>query len=62
MSKDENGATRRDFLKHAALTAPVAAAAVATGAPKAEAAAPDAAQDGIQDTAHIRAYYESARF
>ncbi|MCB1385627.1 MAG: twin-arginine translocation pathway signal protein [Nitratireductor sp.] len=54
---------RRDFLKMAALSAPAAiAAASAAGTGRAEAAAPDPASDRIQDTAHIRAYYDSARF
>ena len=54
------GTDRRDFLKLAALSAPVAAATVATGT--AEAAVPDPSSDKMQDTAHTRAYYDSARF
>ncbi len=57
----EAAASRRDFLKAAAVAAPAAAAA-AVAAPKAAEAA-DAPRDGqIQDTAHTRAYYDSARF
>lgn len=59
MNKEE--ATRRDFLKVAATTAPVAAVAVATGT-ETEAAEPDLSSDRMQDTAHTRAYYASARF
>lgn len=59
MKKEE--ATRRDFLKVAATTAPVAAVAMATGA-QADAAEPDPTSDRMQDTAHTRAYYASARF
>ena len=59
--KPEEGASRRDFLKMAATGAPVAAVAVASGA-SAEAAQPDLSSDRLQDTAHTRAYYDSARF
>jgi len=52
---------RRDFLRLAATAAP--AVAVVTGAAgEAEAAAPDLTSDRMQDTAHTRAYYDSARF
>ena len=59
----ETHTTRRTFLG-AAATAPLAAAAVATGTEQAQAkAAPTAADDTrIQDTAHTRAYLESTRF
>ena len=59
--KKEDGASRRDFLKLAGTTAPVAAVAVATGN-QAEAAEPDLTSDKMQDTVHTRAYYDSARF
>jgi len=58
----EKPATRRDFLKLAGTAAPIAAAAVATAAGQAEAAQPDLSKGGMQDTAHTRAYYASARF
>ena len=61
MSKKEDGATRRDFLKLAGTTAPIAAVAVASGT-TAEAAAPDLTSEKMQDTAHTRAYIESAKF
>ena len=58
---EKETASRRDFLKLASASAPVAAAAVVAGAP-ADAAASDTSGDGMKDTAHTRAYYESARF
>ncbi|MFA3916555.1 twin-arginine translocation pathway signal protein [Ruegeria hyattellae] len=61
MSGKEDGASRRDFLKLATTAAPIAAVAVATGA-QAEAAEPDPSKETMQDTAHTRAYFDSARF
>lgn len=62
MSKPkEEGATRRDFLKLAGTAAPAAVAA-ATLSGKAEAAEPPVNETRIQDTAHTRAYLDSARF
>ncbi|WP_299922017.1 twin-arginine translocation signal domain-containing protein [uncultured Pelagimonas sp.] len=58
----ETKASRRDFLKMAGTTAPVAALAVATTAGEAQAAEPDLASNKMQDTAHTRAYLDSARF
>ncbi|KZY33101.1 MAG: twin-arginine translocation signal domain-containing protein [Roseovarius sp.] len=60
--KKEDGASRRDFLKLAGTTAPIAAVAVATGTSDAEAAEPDLSSDKMQDTAHTRAYFASAKF
>ncbi|WP_068114583.1 twin-arginine translocation pathway signal protein [Tropicimonas marinistellae] len=60
--KTEETASRRDFLKLAGTTAPVAAIAVAAGTTGAEAAEPDLSLEKMQDTAHTRAYYSSARF
>lgn len=60
--KKEDGATRRDFLKLAGTTAPIAAVAVASGPSDAEAAEPDLSSDKMQDTAHTRAYFASAKF
>ncbi|WP_305987774.1 twin-arginine translocation pathway signal protein [Roseibium sp. MMSF_3544] len=57
----EGGAGRRDFLKLAALSAPVAVAAT-TVAGTAEAAEVDPTSEKMQDTAHTRAYFDSARF
>ncbi|MBN8181331.1 twin-arginine translocation pathway signal protein [Roseibium aggregatum] len=57
----EEGTGRRDFLKLAAISAPVAVTTVTAGT-TAEAAEPDPASDKMQDTVHTRAYYDSARF
>ncbi len=54
--------SRRGFLKMASVTAPAAVAAVAASAGTTEAATGDKAKSGVQDTAHTRAYYDSARF
>jgi hypothetical protein len=58
----ETKATRRDFLILAGTTAPLAAVAVAAGTDTAEAAQPDLTLERMQDTAHTRAFYETARF
>ncbi len=59
---EDKGTSRRDFLKIATTAAP-AAAAVAVMAPDSAAAQPaDLSSDKMQDTAHTRAYYDSARF
>lgn len=59
----ETKATRRDFLKLAGTTAPIAAVAVATTTgTEAAAAEPDLTRETMQDTAHTRAYYAAARF
>lgn len=60
--KKEEGATRRDFLKLAGTAAPAAAVVVATSADTAEASEPDLTSDKMQDTAHTRAYFASAKF
>ena len=60
--KKEEGATRRDFLKLAGTAAPAAAVAVASTASTADAAEPDLTSDKMQDTAHTRAYFASAKF
>jgi anaerobic selenocysteine-containing dehydrogenase len=57
----EAGASRRDFLKVAAAAAPAAAVAAVAAPQTAEAAAPTG-EVRLQDTAHTRAYYDSARF
>lgn len=62
MTQKPEGANRRDFLKLAATSAPAAAVALATDAGKAEADTVDPASDKMQDTAHTRAYLDSARF
>ena len=60
--KTEEGTSRRDFLRLAATGAPVAAVATALTGRAAAAAEPDLASQRMQDTAHTRAYYDSARF
>lgn len=63
MSKKMEGeASRRDFLKLAGTAAPAAVAVVAVGGTRVEAAEPDLASNKMQDTAHTRAYLDSARF
>jgi hypothetical protein len=62
MTKKLEGTNRRDFLKLAGTTAPIAAVTLATGTTAAEAQPVDLESDQIQDTAHTRAYLDSARF
>lgn len=62
MKPEDQGASRRDFLKLAGTAAPIAAVAVTAGAGVAEAAEPDLASEKMQDTAHTRAYFASAKF
>ncbi|PTX54604.1 secreted protein [Litoreibacter ponti] len=60
--KTEDGASRRDFLKLAGTAAPAAVAAVAAGGTAAQAQPVDLTSETMQDTAHTRAYLDSARF
>ena len=60
-AEPKEGAGRRDFLKLAVLSAPAAVAATAVGG-TAEAAEADPTSTKMQDTAHTRAYFDSARF
>ncbi|GFE63019.1 twin-arginine translocation pathway signal protein [Litoreibacter roseus] len=62
MTTENKGANRRDFLKLAGTAAPAAAVAVAAGGTTAEAQPVDLASETMQDTAHTRAYLDSARF
>lgn len=62
MTKKADGTNRRDFLKLAGSTAPIAAVALATGTTTAEAQPVDLSSETMQDTAHTRAYLDSARF
>ena len=62
MTKKTESASRRDFLKMAGTTAPLAAVAVAAGSDTAEAEPADLTSNKMQDTAHTRAYFDSARF
>ncbi|MCV2869227.1 twin-arginine translocation signal domain-containing protein [Defluviimonas sp. WL0002] len=59
-SKTE-GTNRRGFLKLATTAAPAAVAASVMTGTEAE-ASETAKSGGLQDTAHTRAYYDSARF
>ena len=61
-SAKDRGASRRDFLKLAGTTAPIAAVAVAASGTEAEASEPDLTSERMQDTAHARAYFASAKF
>ncbi len=54
--------SRRNFLKMASVSAPAAVAAVSLTGTTAKAAVPDEKGSGLRDTAHTRAYYESAKF
>lgn len=56
------GASRRDFLKLASVSAPAAVAAATIGPKAAEAASAEPDATRMQDTAHTRAYLDSARF
>ncbi|OWU81605.1 ubiquinol-cytochrome c reductase iron-sulfur subunit N-terminal domain-containing protein [Phaeobacter sp. 22II1-1F12B] len=60
--KNEDGASRRDFLKLAGTAAPAAVAAAAISGTEAQAAEAPVNETRLQDTEHTRAYYESARF
>jgi hypothetical protein len=52
---------RRDFLKLASVSVPAAAVAATLGT-AAEAATVEDSGEGMRDTPHTRAYFESARF
>jgi anaerobic selenocysteine-containing dehydrogenase len=60
--KQEDGTSRRDFLKLAGTAAPAAVAVATLSGTDAEAAALPVDETRIQDTAHTRAYLDSARF
>jgi anaerobic selenocysteine-containing dehydrogenase len=60
--KQDEGTSRRDFLKLAGTAAPAAVAAAALSGTDAEAAALPVSETRMQDTAHTRAYLDSARF
>ena len=63
MSKKSEGTTsRRDFLKLAGTAAPAAVAAAALSGTEAAAAELPVNETRMQDTAHTRAYLDSARF
>lgn len=63
MAKTSEGDTnRRNFLKMASTAAPAAVVVAAAGATEAEASPVDPSAETMQDTAHTRAYFDSARF
>ncbi len=62
MADKKDAASRRDFLKLAGTTAPLAAVAVTAGTTAAQAQEPDLTSEKMQDTVHTRAYFESAKF
>jgi hypothetical protein len=64
MSKQDKSetASRREFLKMASVSAPAALAAVAVSGGTAEAADVEDTGSGLRDTAHTRAYFDSAKF
>ena len=53
---------RRSFLKLAAVTAPAAVAATALSGTAAKAVELEETSSGLRDTAHTRAYFDSAKF
>lgn len=61
-SKQEDGTSRRNFLKLAGTAAPAAVAAATLSGTDAGAAELPVDETRIQDTAHTRAYLESTRF
>jgi len=60
--RDGQSPSRRDFLKLASVSAPAAVAAATLTGTEAEAAQPATGETRLQDTAHTRAYFDSARF
>lgn len=60
--KTDKASSRRDFLKLAGTVAPAAALTVAATEAQAAPAEADLSSDTMQDTAHTRAYFDSARF
>jgi len=61
MDDKTTGQSRRDFLKLAGTSAPVAAVALAASGTTAEADEPETAL-GVQKTEHVAKYLASARF
>ena len=61
--QEAKAAGRREFLKLASVGAVAGTVAAATGgAREAEAAAPEAQAGGYRETAHVKRFYELARF
>ena len=61
MDEKKPDRSRRDFLKLAGTSAPVAVVALAASTGEAEAAQAESAL-GLQKTEHVRKYLETARF
>jgi len=62
MDKKETADTsRRGFLKLAAASAPAVAVVAASGG-TAAAAGVEETTEGLRETAHVKAYYDSAKF
>lgn len=60
---DRPAAKRRDFLKLLGMGGAAGAAALATGgATKSDAAEPAKTETGYRETAHVRKFYETAKF
>ncbi len=59
--KEKADTSRRDFLRLAAASAPAVAVA-ASGSAAAAAEAEAATGEGLRETAHVKAYYDSTRF
>jgi len=62
MTIEKETASRRNFLKLAATSAPAALAVAAVSGTEAAADVTEETGSGLRDTAHTRAYFESAKF
>ena len=60
--KEKADTSRRNFLKLAAASAPAVAVAASGSAAAAAGEAEAASGEGLRETAHVKAYYESAKF
>lgn len=60
--KEKADTSRRDFLRLAAVSAPAVAVAASGSAAAAAAGEPEGEAGGYRETAHVQAYYESAKF
>ena len=59
---DKGGTDRRDFLKLAGLGSVAGGAALVAGGREAEAADKSGSGRGYRETAHVKTYYDLARF
>jgi hypothetical protein len=60
--RDRDQAKRRDFLKLMGIGGIAGATALANGGPPTEAAEKAVSEIGYRETAHVRKFYETARF